>query len=439
MPRRGSRSPHSSIGLRLATALAPLALIVLATEVPVACATTVGGLSTLSSAPFALVTGRLFIPVFATDNPGEAAPGPGPPVTETATSLQSFAAAKHSAHTLTLDASTVGSGQPALASGGGRTAAAWVGAHGFQSALVSAGGASVSSPVAVPVSGAASGYAVAVDSTGARAVLWLDKLGLRVQTISVAGTAAASLTLASNATTFLSLTSDDAGGWWAVWIAAGRVLAVHVAASGGATAPIDVAAAPRHTIAARLLYPRPWRTVADGSGGVWVGFANAIVRVSATGVRERLGGRGLALAEGDRATTLAESPRAGAIELRPLGRPGLALRLRDLGVLLDLAYDPSRRTTELLTAASRGRVELTAVNARGRVSSLPVSGCPRPGSGEVLAAGGLVGVACGGRHFQAESVETGGDFEEGRYVHYYLLRGGRRLRGEALFEGLHAY
>lgn len=439
MVRRGSRSLQGNVRIGLATALVSLALATLATEVPVASATTVGGLSTFSSAPFALVAGRLFIPFFTTDNLGEAAPGPGPPVTETATSLQSFAAAKHSGRTLVLDASTAGSGQPALAAAGGRIAVAWVGSHGFQSALVSAGGASLSAPLAMPTSGAVSGYVVAVDSTGARAVLWLDTLGLRVQTIAAAGAAAAPLTLAPSASTYLSLTSDDAGGWWAMWVATGRVLAVHVAAGGSTTAPIDLAAAPAHTIAARLLYPRPWRAVADGSGGVWVGFANGIVRVAAAGVRERRAGRGVALAEGDRATTLAESPRAGTIGLRPLGRPGRALRLRGLGALLDLAYDPSRRTTELLTAASHGRVELTAVNARGRVSSLPVSGCPRPGGGELAAAGGLVGLACGGRHFEAESVETGGDFEEGRYVHYYLLRGGRRLRGEALFEGLHAY
>lgn len=147
----------------------------------------------------------------------------------------------------------------------------------------------------------------------------------------------------------------------------------------------------------------------------------------------------LAAAAGDRRTYLAEALGAGRILVRGLGGTGRPRHLRNAGSLLDIAYDDSRQRTELLTAVARGRVELTTLGASGHVSSALVRGCPRAGTGELVAHAGLVGVACAGRPFEAESVETGGDFEGGRYVHYYLLRDGRRIGGEGLFEGVHAY
>jgi hypothetical protein len=404
-----------------------------------ALATTVGGLSTSTTGPFALADGRLFVPTFLTNNSGEAFPGPGPPVTEMTTELQSLAAGRHGERTLTLDASTTGSAPAAIAAGSGRLASAWVGAQGLQTALVTADGAALRTPLAVPASGAIGGYEVAIDSTGARAVLWLDLLGVRLQSISSAGVPGTPVTLSPDTSRFYSLNSDDAGGWWVVWIAGARLVAADVAADGTSTAPIDLGAAPTRLAGARTLHRRFWTAVADGKGGLWVGLPSKLLRVEATGVSERRAARRLTLAEGDGRTALAEDLGAGGIVVRPLGHAGRALRLRKAGSLLDLAYDASRQRTELLTAVAHGRVELMALGGGGHVSSALVRGCPRAGTGELVAGAGLTGVACAGRSFEAESVETGGDFEGGRDVHFYLLRGGARLRGEALFEGVHAY
>ncbi|HEV3093871.1 MAG TPA: hypothetical protein VGY30_05080 [Solirubrobacteraceae bacterium] len=404
-----------------------------------ALATTVGGLSTSTTGPFALLGGRLFTPVFLTNNAGEGFPGPGPPPTEMTTELQSLAAGKHGERTLTLDASTTGSAPPAIAARDGRLATAWVGVHGLQTAFVTANGAALRSPLAVPASGAIGGYEVAIASTGARAVLWLDSLGVRLQSISSAGVPAAPVTLAAGASRYYSLNSDDAGGWWVLWIAGTRLLAADVAADGTTATPIDLGAAPVHAEGARVLHPRLWSVIADGKGGVWVVLTGVLLHVGVTGVSQRHTARMQIVAEGDRRTSLAEEIGAGGILVRPLGRAGRALRLRNLGSLLDLAYDDSRQRTELLTAVTRGSVELTTLSGSGHVSSVLVRGCPRAGTGELVAHAGLVGVACAGRPFEAESVETGGDFEGGRYVHYYLLHEGRRIGGEGLFEGLHAY
>jgi hypothetical protein len=404
-----------------------------------ALATTVGGLSTSTTGPFALLGARLFTPVFLTNNAGEGFPGPGPPPTEMTTELQSLAAGKHGERTLMLDASTMGSAPPAIASRDGRLATAWVGAHGLQTALVTADGVALRSPLAVPVSGTIGGYEVAIDSTGARAVLWLDSLGVRLQSISSAGVPAAPVTLAAGASRYYSLGSDDAGGWWVLWIAGTRLLAADVAADGTSATPIDLGAAPVHAEGARVLHPRLWSAIADGKGGVWVVLTGVLLHVGATGVSRRHTARMLTVAEGDRRTSLAEELGAGGILVRGLGRAGRARHLRNVGSLLDVAYDAAQQTTDLLTALAGGHVELTTLGGRGHVKSVLVRGCPRAGTGELAAHAGLVGVACAGRPFEAESVETGGDFEGGRYVHYYLLRDGRRIGGEGLFEGVHAY
>lgn len=423
---------------------APVAALVTATAV-LACpcapalATTVGGLSTYGSGPFALVGGRLFTPTFLTNNAGEGAPGPGPPVTEMQTNVQSFASGKHGARALTLDDSTAGSAPAALAASAGRLATAWVGAHGFQSALVTASGAALRTPVTFTVSGTVEGYVAAIDSSGARAVMWLDSVGVRLQTVSPAGVVGVAVTLAGGASSFYSLNSDDAGGWWAVWIAGSRVVATDVAAGGTTVGPIVLGGAPARPAGARMLHPRLWSAVADGHGGLWVGLPDALLRVERTGAVERRSVRKPILAEGDGRTALAEDLGDGTVLVRPVGRAGRLLRVRHIGSLLDIAYDGSRQQADLLSAVARGRVELTTLSRRGRIVSTPVRGCPRAGAGELVASGGLVGVACAGRPFEAESVETGGDVKSGRYVHYYLLRDAHRLNGEAFFEGLYAY
>lgn len=355
------------------------------------------------------------------------------------TELLGMAAGKHGQHTLTLDASTTGSAPPAIAASNGRLATAWVGAQGFQTALVTATGAALRLPFAVPTSGTLAGYEVAIDSTGARAVMWLDSLGIRLQSISVAGVPATPVTLASETSSFYSLNSDDVGGWWVVWIGGTRLLATDVAAGQTSVSPIDLGGAPTRLAGARTLHRRFWTAVADGKGGLWVGLPRTLLHVEQSGVSQRRNARKLTLAAGDGRTALAEEIGAGGILVRPLGHGGRVLRLHRDGSLLALAYDASRRRTELLSALARGRVELTSVSARGHVSSALVRGCPRAGTGELVASAGLTGVACAGRPFEAESVETGGDFEGGRDVHFYLLRGRARLDGEALFEGVHAY
>ncbi|HEX3392738.1 MAG TPA: hypothetical protein VHS55_09255 [Solirubrobacteraceae bacterium] len=419
-------------------AIFALALLSLACSSGPAGATTVGGQATYGSGPLALVAGRLFTPTFLTNNAGEASPGP--PVTEMETYLESFVAGKHGAHTLALDVSTSGSAPAALATSAGRLATAWVGSHGFQTALVTANGAALRTPVTVPVSGSVGGYVVAIDTSGARAVLWLDSLGIRLQVVSPVGVAALPLTLAPGTTSFFSLTADDTGGWWAVWIAAsGRVLAADVEADGTIAPPIDLAGAPAHAAGARMLYTRLWTAVADGQGGVWVGLPGGLLHVERTGVAERRSAHKLTLAEGDSRSALAEDLGGGGIVVRPVGRLGRSVRLRHIGSLLAIAYDDSRQTTELLSAVARGRVELTTLSKRVHVASRLVRGCPPAGTGELVASGGLVGVACASRTFEAESVETGGDFKGGRDIHYYLVRGGRPLHGETFFEGVHDY
>lgn len=413
-----------------------LVLVSLACSGHSARATTVGGLSTYGSGPLVLVGGRLFTPIFLTNNAGEASPGP--PVTEMQTSLQSFVAGKHGAHTLVLDSSTSGSASPALATSAGRLASAWVGSHGFQTALVSANGAMLRTPVTVPASGVG-GYVVAIDSTGARAVLWLDSLGIRLQAVSPAGVAATPITLMPGKTGFFSLTSDERGGWWAVWIAGRRVLAADVEAGGTVAPAIDLAEAPAHPAAARMLHTRPWTVVADGAGGVWVGLPSGLLHVGRAGVLARRSAHKLVLAEGETRSALTEDFGSAGVLVRPLGRSGRPLRLRHVGSLLAIAYDDSRQSTYLLSAVAHGRVQLTTLSKRGRASAVLVRGCPRAGTGELVSGGGLVGVACASRTFEAESVETGGDFKGGRNIHYYLLRNGRPLHGETFFEGVYSY
>lgn len=402
-----------------------------------ALATTVGGLATYGSGPFALAGGRLFTPIFLTNNAGEAFPGP--PVTEMQTSLQSFVAGRRGARTLALDASTSGSGPPALAASEGRLAAAWVGSHGFQTALVSADGAALHMPATVPSSGAPSGYVVAIDSTGARAVLWLDSLGIRMQAVSPVGVAAAPVLVAPGKTGFFSLTSDDRRGWWAVWSAGGRVLAADIEAAGTVAPAIDLAEAPVHPAAARMLHRRPWTVLADGAGGIWVGLPSGLLHVERTGVAQRRSAHKPVLAEGDRHSALAEDLGSTGILVRPVGYSGRPLRLRHIGSLLAIAYDDSRQSTYLLSAVAHGRVQLTTLSKRGHAAAVLVRGCPRAGTGELVSGGGLVGVACAGRTFEAESVETGGDFKGGRDIHYYLLHNGRPLHGETFFEGIYSY
>jgi hypothetical protein len=414
-----------------------LVLVSLACSGGSARATTVGGLSTYGSGPFALAGGRLFIPIFLTNNAGEASPGP--PVTEMLTSLQSFVAGKHGAHTLVLDSSTSGSASPALATSEGLLASAWVGSHGFQTALVTASGAALRTPVTVPASGVVGGYVVAIDSTGARAVLWLDSLGIRLQAVSPAGVAATPITLMPGKTGFFSLTSDERGGWWAVWIAGGRVLGDDVEAGGTVAPAIDLAEAPTHPAAARMLHTRPWTAVADGAGGVWVGLPSGLLHVERAGVVARRSAHKLVLAEGDGRSALTEDFGSAGILVRPVGRSGRSLRLRHVGSLLAVAYDDSRQSTYLLSAVAHGHVQLTSLSKHGHASTVLVRGCPRAGTGELVSGGGLVGVACASRAFEAESVETGGDFKGGRDIHYYLLRNGRPLHGETFFEGVYSY
>ncbi|MGH2879051.1 MAG: hypothetical protein ACRDK4_05515 [Solirubrobacteraceae bacterium] len=414
-----------------------LSAVTLALLCAPALATTVGGLSTSGSGPLALAGGRLFTPIFLTNNAGEGSPGP--PVTEMQTGLQSLAAGKRGAHTLTLDSSTSGSAPPALATSEGRTTTAWVGSHGFQSALVTTNGAALRTPVTVPASGALGGYVVAIDSTGARAVLWQDSLGIRLQAVSLAGVAATALRLAPGKTSFFSLSTDERGGWWALWIAAGRVVAADVEAAGTVAPAIDLAAAPAHPVAARMLHTRLWTVLADGEGGIWVGLPGGLLHVERTGAVQRRSAHKLVLAEGERRSALAEDFGPSGILVRPVGRSGRSVRLRHIGSLLAIAYDASAQSTYLLSALARGRVLLTSLSKRGHVSSALVRGCPRAGTGELVAAGGLVGIACAGRTFEASSVETGGDFKGGSNVHYHLLRGARLLRGETFFEGIYSY
>lgn len=423
-------------GVRRGTAVLVLAVVALACSGGSALATTVGGLATYGSGPFALAGGRLFTPIFLTNNVGEASPAP---VTEMQTNLQSFVAGRHGARTLALDASTSGSGPPALATSEGRLAAAWVGSHGFQTALVSANGAALHTPVTVPSSGALGGYVVAIDSTGARAVLWLDSLGIRLQEVSPVGAAATPVLVAPGTTGFFSLTSDDSGGWWAVWNAGGRVLAADVDAAGTVAPAIDLAETPAHPAAARMLHARPWTVVADGGGGIRVGLPSGLLHVERAGVAQRRPAHKLVLAEGDRHSALAEDLGSTGIIVRPVGHSGRSLHLRHIGSLLAIAYDDSHQSTYLLSALARGRVQLTTLSKRGHDVSASVRGCPRAGTGELVASGGLVGIACAGRTFEADSVETGGDFKGGRNVHYYLLRGGRPVHGETFFEGIYSY
>jgi hypothetical protein len=269
--------------------------------------------------------------------------------------------------------------------------------------------------------------------------LWVDSLGIRLQAVSPAGVAASPVLVAPGETSFFSLTSDDSGGWWAVWNAGGRVLAADVEAAGTVAPAIDLAEAPAHPAAARMLHTRPWTAVADGGGGIWVGLPSGLLHVERAGVAQRRSAHKLVLAEGDRRSALAEDLSSTGVLVRPVGYSGRSLRLRHIGSLLAIAYDDSRQSTYLLSALARGRVQLTTVSKRGHAVSAPVRGCPRAGTGELVSSGGLVGIACAGRTFEADSVETGGDFKGGRNVHYYLLRGDRPVHGETFFEGIYSY
>lgn len=461
--------PRKALGplaRRLAWLLAAGALALAGSAAP-AGATTVGGSSESEAAPFALAGARLLVPTFAAENLGEASPGP--PVTEEHTELLSIDT--HGSRTLTLDSSTHGKATPAVAVANGRAASAWLGAQGLQSALI-AGGQTLEAVASHAAPGVARNYVLAVDPAGARAVMWSEAAGLELQVVPAGGPPSPALALAAGESGQLALCTDGSGGWWALWEASGRLLAAHVQAngpgpasgpgqasgappasgaspasgvppaSGPAPASIDLGPAPGAPAGgSSSLYRYTWTAVPDGRGGVWVALARTLLHVAPAGAVSRSDySHAILLAGGESGGALAEDRGRGTIAVRSLARAGARpVLMRGLGSLVDVAFDTAGGAIDVLAARPHGLV-LAALDRSGRPSGRhSVRVCPRRSSGALVANGGLVAVACAGPAFEAENVESGGDFKSGRNIDYYLLRAGRRLHHEGFFEGSYGF
>ena len=402
--------------------------------------TTVGGSTQSTNGPFVLAGSRIFLPTYSVDDPGMASGGPpGTGITNTA-SVLNFGTASHdwSSRDLTEN----GAGTPVLAHSGPTVAVAWPGP--LQSALLSNG--HLVAPASHTVTGSLGGLGVAVAADRSRATGWSDDNGVHLQSVSAAGAAGADVLLAPDASTDrVTVSPAPAGGWWVVWTTSSRLRARYVAADGSLSALRELAPA-SHVVLTHAPFLDPtfdyaWRAVVDAQGGLWVGLPHVLLHVTPTRVSTAgASTRPIVLAAGG--SRMALVFRKGRHEIRVRVFAGATKRtvgLTGLGSPIDATVDRVTGKIYLLSSDAKESVRLTEIRAGGKHRSVALPFCHRRTEGEVEASGGLIAVACGGRYVQRDNVETGGDFQDGRNNLYVLMRFGKVLRRQTVFEGSYSY
>jgi hypothetical protein len=403
-------------------------------------ATTVGGSTQTTNGPFALARMRIFVPTFVADDPGMASPGPPGSGSMSTPGIRSFGPGntEWSGPDLTSD----GNGTPALASSGRSVAIAWL-APNLQSGLVKNG--QVVAPATHSANGALGGFDVAVAPDSSRAIAWSDANGVHLQAVTAAGAAAPEALLAPDLADLVTATPGDAGTWWVLWRTSNRLFARHVAADGSLGSLRELAAAaatdpPR----APFLDPageHAWTAVTDGHDGLWVGLPRGLLHVTPTAVATvASSSRPVVLATSGGRVSLVYRTGRRDISLRTIaGGTKRTVRLTGRGSPIDATTDAATGKTYLLSSDAKENVRLTEITAGGKHRSTALPFCHRRHHGQVAASAGLVAVACAGRFTSQDSVETGGDFRYGRDEIYVLMRDGKVLRRQSLFEGDYSY
>jgi hypothetical protein len=387
-----------------------------------------------------LAGGRIFLPTYSVDDPGMASDAPpGTDVTSTA-SVLNFGAASHDWSQR--DLTDNGTDTPVLAHSGPTVAIAWPGP--LQSALLTNG--HLVAAASHTLTGPLGGLDVAVAPDASRAIGWSDSNGVHLQPVSAGGSVAPEVLLAPDASTDRVMVSPGpAGTWWVVWTTASRMRARYVAADGSLSAVRDLGSANR-TVLTHAPYLDPtgqyaWRTVVDAQGGLWVGLPHVLLHVTSTRVSTAgASTRPIVLAASGGRMALVF--RKGRREIRVrLFRGGTkrTVRLIGRGVPIDAAVDRVTGKVYVLSHDSKENARLTEILSGGRHRSIPLPFCRHRTEGEVEASSGLIAVACAGRYASRDSVETGGDFQDGRDNLYVLMRWGKVLRRQTLFEGSYSY
>jgi hypothetical protein len=275
--------------------------------------------------------------------------------------------------------------------------------------------------------------------------VWSDSDGVHLKAVDTADPGVSSVVLTPEPADLVSVVPAEGGTWWVLWRTGSRLFARHVAADGSLDSIRDLAAAsatepPR----APFLNPsgqRAWTSVTDGHGGLWVGLPRRLLHVTAEGVSTvASNSRPLVLATGGGRVVLFARSGPHNIRARVIaGGTKRTIRLVNRGTPIDASVDAVTGTIYLLSTDAKENVRLTEIVRGGKHSSVAVSFCGRRRNGQVAAANGLVALACAGRYTEQDSVETGGDYQYGRDEIYALMRGGKVLRRQSLFEGNYSY
>jgi hypothetical protein len=398
-------------------------------------ATTVGGDTQSTEGPFVLSAGRIFLPTFATDSSPDAGS------TDT-TGVWNFGAVSSdwSSRDLTDD----GDGTPLLAAGGGAVALAWSGSGSSLMSGLLQGGHLVATKTH-PTNGSPSNPAVAVAPDATRAVVWADSNGLHLQTVTSNGTIGPDVPVATDQPDCMTVSRTEGGAWWAVWRTSARLRARRVAADGSTSVVRDLGPASETTGAGAPFLDASgdtcWRARDDGHGGLWVGLPRLVLHLTAARVvTVGSDARPVVLAAaGARAAVVF---RKGAHEVRVrllAGGTKRTVRLVGRGVPIDAAIDRLTGKVYLLSHDAKENVRLTEIRSGGKHRSRALPFCRRRVHGQVEAAGGVIAVGCAGRYREADSVETGGDFQYGRDNLYVLMHWAKVLRHQTYFEGDYSY
>jgi hypothetical protein len=374
------------------------------------------------------------------DDPGMASPGPPGSATTNNSAVLSFGTADDWSQ---VDLTEHGSEPPVLGSSSGAVGVAWLDPS-LQSGLVKSG--HLIAQAAHTLNGALGGLDVAVAPDASRATAWSDSSGVHLQRVSVGGSAAPEVLLAADASTDrMTVSPGPAGTWWVVWTTASRMRARYVAADGSLSAVRDLGSANR-TVLTHAPYLDPtgqyaWRAAVDAQGGLWVGLPHVLLHVTPTRVSTAgASTRPIVLAAGG--SRMAVVFRKGSREIRVrlvAGGTKRTVRLVGRGVPIDATVDRGTGKIYLLSHDAKENVRLTEIGSGAKHRSVALPFCHRRTEGQVEASGALIAVACAGRYVSRDNVETGGDSSDGRNNLYALMRFGKVLRRQSVFEGDYSY
>src|SRR4051812_3094953 len=403
-------------------------------------ATTVGGSTVTTNGPFVLAGGRIEVPTYVSDDPGYLAGPPGCCVT-TKSGVLSFGA-KNGDWSGPLGLSDNANGTGVLASSGKWVAAAWLGPE-LRSGLLESGQLAAPATHSTNGPGGALGVAVAPDAT--RGVAWSDSDGVHLHSVDPAAPGVSSVLITPELADLVTAVPAEGRTWWVLWRTDSRLFARHVAADGSLDPLRDLAAA-SDTNPPRAPFLDPsgkhdWTAVADGSGGLWVGLPRRLLHVTTAGVSTvASNSRPLVLATGGGRVVLFSRTGRRDIRVRVIaGGTKRTIKLVHRFRPIDASVDAVTGTIYLLSSDSGENVRLTEITRGGKHRSIALGFCHRRAHGQVAAENGLVAVACAGRYSEQDSVETGGDYQYGRNEIYALMRAGKVLRRQELFEGSYSY